>query len=214
MNQLIIVGAGALGREIHIVAQQAFAKITDLTLKGFIDANPSALYNTNIKLPILGDETEYKIEPDDRFVMALGDPVTRERVATILEARGAQFITVKHPSAVVAPGAELGDGCVLAQFSFVATGAQLMAHVMLNTYASVGHDAMINRSCILAPGAVVNGNAELGKSVLIGSNAVVTPGRRLGHRSRLGAGSVTYKNIGADCLGLGNPAKSNRLPRL
>jgi sugar O-acyltransferase (sialic acid O-acetyltransferase NeuD family) len=212
MNQLIIVGAGGLGREVLAIAADAFRGGDAISIKGFVDTAAASLAGKGIDLPILGAEDSYEIAPDDRFVMAIGDPVARDRIARVLEARGAKFISVIHPSAIVVGDAELDDGCVLAQNTFVAIGAKLAPHVFLNTYASVGHDSRIGRSCVLAPGAVVNGEAVLEASVLVGSNAVVTAGRKLGERARLGAGSVAYRNIASDCLAIGNPAKAKKIP--
>lgn len=213
MDQLIIIGAGALGREVLVIASDARGAGAAFEVKGFLDKNPSALDSNGAGFPVLGSERDYVIQPEDRFVMALGDPITRDQVACDLEQRGARFISLVHPTAIVVDQAEIADGCVLAQNTFVALNARLDSHVFLNTYASVGHDCVVGRSSVLAPGAVVNGDAVLGESVLIGSNAVVTAGRRLGDRARLGAASVAYRNIAEDCLALGNPAKSKKVSR-
>ena len=101
----------------------------------------------------------------------------------------------------------------MAQYTFLAVDAFLAEHTLLNTYASVGHDSSLGRSCVLSPGAVINGNVRLADQVLIGSNAVVTPGRQIHSKARLAAGSVTYRDIPAEALAIGNPAKSKLMPR-
>jgi tetrahydrodipicolinate N-succinyltransferase len=43
--------------------------------------------------------------------------------------------------------------------------------------------------------------------VWIGSHAIILPGVRIGRHAAIGAGSVVTKNIPANCLAVGNPAR-------
>lgn len=47
--------------------------------------------------------------------------------------------------------------------------------------------------------------------VFIGMNCIILKGVRIGARSIIAAGSVVTKNIPADCIAAGNPAKVIRL---
>ena len=48
---------------------------------------------------------------------------------------------------------------------------------------------------------------HIGKRVWIGSGAIVLPGVTIGDNSVIGAGSVVTKDVPADCVYAGNPAK-------
>jgi sugar O-acyltransferase (sialic acid O-acetyltransferase NeuD family) len=207
MGKLIIVGAGALGREIFHLARDIIDDDGFESIKGFLDPDPGALKGHGIELPVLASEAEYVPENADRFVLAIGNPVLRESAAARLEGRGAQFVSLVHPSAEVVGGAKIADGCVLAQFTMLAIGASLDPHVFMNVGSVVGHDCVVGRNCVLSPGAVLGGNTILSEQVLIGSNGVVTPGRKVGMSSKIGAGSVVYRDLPAGVLAIGNPAK-------
>ncbi len=51
----------------------------------------------------------------------------------------------------------------------------------------------------------------IGSNVFIGTNATILKGVQIGDNSVIGAGSVVVKDIPADCIAAGNPAKVIRL---
>lgn len=48
---------------------------------------------------------------------------------------------------------------------------------------------------------------KIGKNVWIGSNSTILPGVTIGDNAIIGAGSVVTKDIPADMIAVGNPAK-------
>ena len=70
------------------------------------------------------------------------------------------------------PGAELGDGVVVAPFATICKGARIGAHCVLYPGAYVGRGVTLGSDCILHPHAVVR-HSEIGKRVVIGPGAVI-----------------------------------------
>jgi len=205
MQNIVVVGAGGLGREVLQIVRDISVAGPALHVKGFVDNNPNCLSGYNVNTPILGGD-DYLPAPDDAFVIAVGDPAIRRKIAAGLTARGGRFTTLIHPTAVVAPSARLAEGCVVAAFCFVAVDVELGAHTFLNTYASVGHDARVGSCCMLSPYAVVNGNTVLGDGVFLGTHATVTPSGKVLGGAKVAAGSVVYGSIPAGRTAMGNPA--------
>ena len=210
-KQLIVVGAGGLGREVFQYAQDVLGRDAETELLGFLDDNPAALAGKPLEGKILGNTAEFRIEPQHRFVIGIGDPALRQSLAVQLAARGALFARVIHPLAYVASTARIGDGCVLAPYVFVGAGAQVGSHVVLNARASVGHDSVLADHCVLSPHCVVGGATQLGNAVFMGSNATVVPQRSIGAGSKIAAGAVLLHDVPAGALAVGNPAKSRVL---
>lgn len=210
MERLIIVGAGALGREILGLARDCRAKKPAFEIGGFIDPNPNALDGFGVAVPIIG--AECRPEPGDRFVVAVGDPAIRARLAADVADRGGRLISLIHPLAYMAPSATVGDGAVVAAFCFIAENARVGRNVFLNTYASVGHDADIGENAVFSPYAVVNGDTVVERDAFLGTHAVLAQGCRLGEGARLAAGSVSYRNVPPGYLALGNPARRRKIP--
>ncbi len=207
---LYIVGAGGFGREVLAYARDVAraAAAPPFRIAGFLDDNSEALAGKDVGAAVVGSLASITPGPDDRFVIALGEPRLRRQLALALQERGASataFVTLVHPTAYVA--GELAPGCVVAPFAFVGPGASLGAHAVLNTHASAGHDARLGACCVLSPYAVVNGDVTLEEGVFLGTHATVVPGKRVGAWSKLGAGAVAHGDLDAGTLALGNPAR-------
>jgi len=212
--RLLIVGAGGFGREVYAYARDAERDHADgAPFEGvhFLDDRPDALDGFPVEARVLGDVDDGPIGPDDRVIVAVGDPATRFGLVQRLEARGARFATVVHPRAYVAAGARIGPGAVLAPFAFVGPSAEVGPHVVLNTYASAGHDAVIGAFGVLCPYSVINGGVRLSDGVFMGTHATVVVGRQVGAWSKIGAGAVALRDVEAGTLLIGNPGKGRAL---
>ncbi len=211
MRTIVIIGAGGLGRETLLTAQDVCIENPTWRIKGFLDTDKAALQGLDCPFPIVGDD-DYQPEENDHFVLAVGNPILRARLADLWGGRGARFLTLVHPRAYVARTATVGVGCVVSPFCHVADRATLDDHVLLNTYASVGHDSKIGRASVLSPYATVNGNVTVGAQAFMGTHATVTPGQNVGDRAKISAGSVVYRTVPSEHLALGNPAKVHAQP--
>lgn len=210
-HRIVIVGAGGFGREVLQYVLDAMRLQPGYVVKGFLDDAPPDLETFGLDLPVLGGTDRYDFGPDDRAIIAVGEPSVRLAMAERLEACGARFVTLVHPLAYVSEAATLGAGCIVAPFASVGAHARLGDHAVLTFYASVGHDARIGRACGFSPHAVANGGAVLGDGVFLGAYAVVNPTRTVGARSKVAAGAVVYHPVPEDVLAVGNPAKARPL---
>lgn len=78
-----------------------------------------------------------------------------------------------HPTAVVAPEAELGPGVAVGAFAVVEAGAKLGAGTVLHAHAYVGHNAVLGQNCVLYPRATLYHGVRLGDRVVLHAGAVV-----------------------------------------
>jgi sugar O-acyltransferase (sialic acid O-acetyltransferase NeuD family) len=206
MADLVIVGAGGFGREVYQWARAAFDPAQH-RVKGFLSNRPTDLEGFAVDAPLLGDPTTYRVEPDDRFLFAIGKSEVKRRMIEGLKARGARFATLVHPTAVVAPTARIGEGVIVCPFCTVSDNVLLEDFAMLNFYASVGHDGRIGRYAILSPYATVNGFSVLGEEVFLGSHVTVTAGRTLGDGARVSANLAVHSDVPPRTLVYGPPTK-------
>jgi sugar O-acyltransferase (sialic acid O-acetyltransferase NeuD family) len=206
MKRLIIVGAGGFGREVLSWVLQSQAHQREWCVSGFLDANPKALDGYDDSFPILGSPTDYQPSGDEVFVCAMGEPKTRLNVCRHLEAYGACFATLIHPSAVVGRNTTMGRGCILCPGAVLTADVRIGHHVIINACASVGHDAVIGDGCTLSGHADVTGFARLGSGVFLGTHAAVLPSARVGDFSVVGAGSVVLRDVKPGATVMGVPA--------
>jgi sugar O-acyltransferase (sialic acid O-acetyltransferase NeuD family) len=203
---IVLVGAGGLGREVLNYVLEAIRPTPHMRVKGFLDDNLSALSPYRCEFPILGSILDYRIEPQDRFVMTIGECVTRAELIRKLEARGARFITIIHPTAYVAANATVGDGCIVGPFCAIGSDVRVGDHVLLTSYSSLAHDSVSHSFVVLSPYSAANGGAILEEGVFLGTHAVVNPLIRIGAWSKVASGSIVYRDVPPNCLALDNPA--------
>lgn len=209
-ESVVIVGAGGFGREVLQWLRDAASAGVERRVRGFLDDTAPDLSVFGVDVPVLGPIDAQLLKGEDRCILAIGDPAARLAIASRLEAAGARFTTLIHPSAVVAPSAGLGAGVVVCPFGFIGPDATVGMHALINVRASVGHDARIGRAAVLSPHALVGGAAEVSEGAMLGSAAVVLPRQRVGDGARVAPGAVVHSAVPAGVLALGNPASWRR----
>jgi sugar O-acyltransferase (sialic acid O-acetyltransferase NeuD family) len=205
-QQLIIVNAGKFGREVFSWAQQAIKAGTPWVVKGFLDDRSDLLREFHHGAPILSSAESYEPEADDIFLCAIGEPAVKHRYCTLLEAMGARFATLIHPTALVGHNVRVGEGSILCPFTQLSCDIQLGKHVTLGTFSGAGHDTRIGDWCQISGHCGINGNAVLEDGVFLGSHACILPRARVGAWSYVGAGSVVLRGVPPRTKVFGNPA--------
>ena len=206
MHDIIIIGAGGFGREVYNWAKESFPS-KNFKIKGFLSKNPSDLDNFNIGVRILGEESTYDIKEKDRFIIAIGDIDTKKLVVANLKKKGAQFLTLIHPTAIISSTAKIGTGAIICPFALVSDHAVLDDFVLMNFYSSCGHDAKVGKYCVLSPYATINGFGILEDEVFLGTHSTVTPNKKIGYRAKISANSVAMHDVSARSLVFGVPGK-------
>lgn len=205
-KRLLIIGAGAFGREVLGWALHA-EPTSDWTIGGFLNSDPHSLDGFGFDQEIFGDPDNYLPTADDVFVCAIGDPTAKLRICRGIQERGGQFISLVHPTAVIGPNCELGEGAILCPYAVLTTNVTVGRFVTLNVSSSLGHDVVVGDGCTLSPHSDLTGRVQLGEGVLLGSHAVVLPGGQVGDFATVGAGSVVLRKVRPHTTVMGVPAK-------
>jgi sugar O-acyltransferase (sialic acid O-acetyltransferase NeuD family) len=207
-SSVVIVGAGGFGREVLGYVLDAYGADPTYTVAGFLDDDPPDLGGLGLAYPVLDGIAAYQPRPADRFVIAVGEPKLRARLAESLASRGAAFLTVIHPNSYVSTTATVGEGCIIAPFATIGAHASLGDHSVLTFCASIGHDATVGRWCALSPHSVTNGGSRVGDRVFLGAHAVINPLQSVGDGAKVAAGAVVYRSVAPNMLAAGNPARA------
>jgi len=209
-ERIIIVGAGGFGREVLQWARQAWPEHVH-KLAGFVSADPTKLDGHAASLPILGSPNDFEPRPTDGFVLGIGIPRIRRVVAEQLEARGARFLTLIHPTAIVADTAVIGPGSVICPYAIVSAAVRLGRFVLVNYHASLAHDAAAGDYAVLSPYAVLAGHSAIGRDVFLGLHSSVGPGIQVGEKSKVSANSAVLASAGPGSLIHGVPSRISPL---
>lgn len=205
MKDLIIVGAGGFGREAYILAKRINEQNPQWNIKGFINDIPDALDGIKIDLKIIGTIKDWQPSENEVFAMGISSPAGKEKVANILKSKGACFVSLIHPSALIGDYVEFGEGCVVGGRSSVGSCAKIGNFVHI-AGSMVGQDAEIG-DFSTTTGFVNVTNARIGRKVFIGSHAVVLNKLKVGDDAFVCAGSIVFSNVKPGTKVFGCPAK-------
>lgn len=206
VRRILIVGAGGFGREVLNWARDAWPDQCGLVV-GFLAADCPLGNDSPLHLPILGAPSDYTPVAGDGFLLAIGIPGVRRLVAEGLESRGATFLTLVHPSAIVAATAALGTGTVICPYAVVSDRARVGHCALMNYHSSLGHDASAGDFTVLSPYATLGGNAHVHDDVFMGLHATVGPGRTIGSRSKISANSCALADVPPESIVYGSPGR-------
>jgi sugar O-acyltransferase (sialic acid O-acetyltransferase NeuD family) len=210
LTRILIVGAGGFGREVLLWARDAWPEQA-AKIAGFLSADAGRLNGHTASLPVIADPAAFEPEPGDALLLAIGIPETRRRVAEDLLSRGAEFLTLIHPTAIVAPSASIGPGSIVCPYAIVSDAARLGRFTLMNYQTSLGHDASAGDYAVLSPYATLGGGAHIGDDVFLGLHASVGPGKRVGDRSKVSANSCALSDAPPDSLIFGAPGRVSKL---
>lgn len=203
-DKVFILGAGGFGREI-------FNIFIDLNRKddvlGFMEENckqEGQLINGKPVYDVSKLE-DYDVN-EIKLVCAIGSPI-RKRLIENTKKLGFKYETVVHPSVIMSPWVELGEGCIICAGNILTNQIFMGDFSILNLACTVGHDVTIGDYTTLSPGAHISGKVKIGKECFIGTGAVTVEKLKIGDNTFIGAGSVVSKDIPACVLALGIPAK-------
>lgn len=208
MKDLIIIGAGGLGRELLSYAKDIMeGGACDWKVKGFINDDLDALNNINTGYPILGPIKGHKIQNNAVYVCALGESEARLKIGRNFQEKGAEFINFIHPSVKIRERVKLGVGNILCPNSHINPDTVLGDFVLINSNTGIAHDCVLGDGCSLLGGNSINGHCKLGICVLMGSSSVVIPRRKIGDNAKISAGAVVFTHVKANKTMIGNPAR-------
>jgi len=206
---LVIVGAGGFGRETLDVVRAIDPFGSRWQFVGFVaDSKPEAGLLERIDASFLGDDEAFLKDPiATHYVVAIGDPTLRRRVAERYDAANLLPVSLIHPSAWIGSDVEVGEGVVVCAHTSITTNIRIGRHVHIDRLATVGHDSVIEDYVTLHPSSIISGGVYVSSGSRVGSNACVLPGVFVSQNVILGAGAVLTKDADPGVTYVGVPAR-------
>lgn len=211
---IVIVGCGGHGRELLEIVR-AINRGSDTgpvwQVRGFVDDGPTEVNQKRIRrlgVAYLGPLTRLAdLAKDTHIALGIGEPQQRRMVTDRIDGYRLPVAVLVHPAATMGADARYGEGLVLFAGARVTTNVTLGRHVHLNQNATVAHDCVLGDHVSVNPLAGVSGNCHLGNEALVGAGAVVLPDLRVGSRATIGAGACVVRDVPADTVVKGVPAR-------
>lgn len=213
-ERIIVVGASGFGRESLDVIQAMQEHGAPVELLGVIDDAPSENNLQRLadrEIPYLGTIKGWLATDiaGVQFVLGIGDPAVRRRLAEQLERAGLSAFSAIHPSALVGSESVLGPGAVVCAGSVLSTNVRLGRYVHVNPNVTIGHDAVLSDFVSINPASVISGEVSLHEEVLVGAAATVLQNLTVGKRTIVGAAALVTKDVPKNVVVKGIPGVWN-----
>ncbi len=212
MKDLIIIGAGGVGRETALIVEEINEVSDEWNLLGFIDENASLHHKMINDYPVLGNLEFLKEYEREVFVVcAISNyEVKRKKVALLTQNKNIKFATLIHPSVKLNRFIQIGEGCIIYPDVLMTTNIEIGNHVIISSKTGIGHDSIMEDYCSLLWGVNISGNVRVGEGVLLGSGAIVIQNIEIGKDVTIGAGAVVTRSINEYGIFVGIPARRVR----
>ncbi len=142
-------------------------------------------------------------------LVAIGGALGKERVEVheFFESQKIVLSVLVHPTASVASSSEISAGTQILAQALVGSDSIIGKSCIINHRSGVDHECVLGDGCHVAPGATLCGEVRLAANVMVGAGAVVLPRLCVGENTIIGAGAVVTKNVPANSVVVGNPAR-------
>jgi sugar O-acyltransferase (sialic acid O-acetyltransferase NeuD family) len=200
---ILLIGAGGHGRAVLETLRDAGWPMP----AGVLDDNPASAGLPGVPhLGPLSAAAALRRQGLAGAHVALGDNLRRQALGAWLRGLGYALPVIRHPSAVVAGSARIGEGSVLLPRVVLGAAAEAGCHVILNTGCIVEHDSRLEDAVHVAPGAVLGGGVNVGAAALVGLGAALRPGVTVGAGAVVGVGAAVVTDVAPGARVGGTPA--------
>jgi sugar O-acyltransferase (sialic acid O-acetyltransferase NeuD family) len=150
-------------------------------------------------------------EPENLSVLPTGQPAIRSLIAEYVQSRASTILVgAIDPTSVVSTSSTLGCGVYVNANSTIASNAEIGCIASVNRSSSIGHDVVVEPFVSVGPGVTLAGSVHVELGTVLGAGVVVLPNIVIGRNSLIGAGSVVTRDIPANSVAFGNPARVMR----
>ena len=207
MKNIVIIGAGGVGRETSLIIQQINELEPTWNLIGFIDDNKNNWGKVINGYSVIGgiDSLEF-LTPDTYVLIAIANYEVKKKIVNKINNK-LKFATIIHPKVWVHDYMTIGEGTIIYEGSILTSNIEIGNHVIISPKCGVGHDSIIKDYVSLLWNVNVSGNDIIEEGVMMGSGSTVIQGKKIGKGSNIGAGAVVIEDVDSFSTAIGVPAK-------
>jgi sugar O-acyltransferase (sialic acid O-acetyltransferase NeuD family) len=207
MNDIVIIGAGGVGKEVAMLIEQINHVHPIWNLVGFLDDN-IRIHNTYINgYKVLGGVDEIANYKNIFAVCAISSYKAKIKIINKLKNYNIRFPKIIHPSVYVPQYTVVGEGTIIYPGVIMTTNIDIGKHVIVSPNCGIGHEAIIGDFCSILWNVNIAGNVRINTGCMLGAGSTVIQNIKVGREATIGAGSVVVRDLPEGCTAVGVPAR-------
>ena len=196
MKNIVIIGAGDLGREIVWLIEDINKRKPTYLILGFLDddilKHKKNIYGYKV-LGKVNDLGKLHEKMPISAVMAIQDGSIRRTIVENQENFSA-WESIIHPSAVIASTSRVGIGSIVFPQVTVSVDSELGSFGLYYIHSTICNDCIIGNYVSIMSGVSVSEHVEIGDECFLSAGSTVYPHKKLGKKVKVGVESVVSKN--------------------
>ena len=202
-EKLIIFGAGGHAVKMAIIAAGEQFKVV-----GYISTEPPGSIING--LPVFGNIDFFLMQEKlNQFNLhiGIGENLIRCKIFNLLGEFSKNIVSIKSSQSIISQASSIKQGTCVIQNAVIQNNVKIGKCCIIDTGSIVDHDTVVGDFVNISPNAVICSHVKIGNGAFIGAGTTIIDHVTIGENSVIGAGSVVVKDIGANVVAFGNPAK-------
>lgn len=208
MKNIVIIGAGGFALEVIDLINSINLQSKRFTIIGLLDDDKTGILVDGYK--ILGKTDDFLKYKECLFIVAITNPIVREKYFSILDINKLETPNLVHPTAEISLYATIqkNSGVIVNSFAQVSSKSILNQGVIIDSNVYVGHESVIERFVTIYPASSISGNTKISHHTEIGLGSKIIQGLIIGSNTFIGAGSTVINDIPNNVVAVGTPCKT------
>lgn len=196
MKNIVIIGAGDLGKEIVWLIEDINKRQPTYLILGFLDDDTAKSGTEFYGYKVLGGTEKLKelsLKIPLSAIVAIQDGSVRKKIVEAYSEFD-RWESIVHPTAVIASTSTVGKGSVFFPQVTVSVDSKLGCFGLYYIHSTICNDCRIGDYVSVMSGATVSERVEIGDECFLAAGASVYPHKRLGKGSKVAVEATVKKN--------------------
>lgn len=195
MKDILIIGAGGIGRETAWIIEEINEVKPTWNLLGYIDEN-SEIHGKELNgYKVLGGlEVLEKLEEKPYVVVAIANCSVKKSIVTKLGEKY-NFATIIYPTVRISNSIEIAQGTIIYPGVTLTVNTKVGNHVLISGNCGIGHDTVIGDYSSVLWGSNFSGYDTVGESCFIGVGSKVIQGIDISKENKISAGITVIEDV-------------------